>query len=367
MNENNKPTELTEAQKQLIISEWDKRSDSPPSILELIVLVFPYVKSEEVDARSREGRLIKQFLIDKDLKPTDPYANKICILTEEQREYIRNHCSFVKPLKMAQDLFNDPKLTPLSKEFIVVAGFVKQFEVETGVRNTSTEEVKDEEFRPPITIIQAAARVNKYKKNAIDMDIVAKNTKLQECLRTMIGFCHTPRFILLMNNFVDKTEKILFESSFIRYVWDKPDLTEEEIDSYLNLCCDGVSYNRILEEIGNLKQMRDNSLDDSDGKKLSLSIVEMISGLNKELDDNHKRQAKAFEILQGKRTDRVDSKIKQNQSFLQLVENWKDETERKRLIKFAEEKKNITKEELERLDTLDNYLAELFGINKDAY
>ena len=98
-----------------------------------------------------------------------------------------------------------------------------------------------------------------------------------------------------------------------------------------------------------------------------MSIVEMISSLNKELDDNHKRQTKALENLQGKRADRFDSKIKQNQSFLQLVDAWKDETERKRLIKFADEIKNVTKEELNKLETLDNYLAELFGINKESF
>ncbi len=359
------PESLTEEQELQIINEWNNRPANPPSILELIKIAFP--KVEIVDARSREGRLIKQFLATRDLKATNPYANKILVLTEEQKQYIKNHSSFVKPLKLAQDLFNEPKLSPLSKEFLVIAEFVKQYEIETGVRNTSTEEVEAEEFRPPKSILQAAARVNKYIREGIILDTLTKNTKLQECLKAMIRFCHTPRFVLLMNSFVDDTERKLFESSYVRYIWDKPDLTEEEIDSYLNLCCDIVSYNRILEEIGSLKLMRDDALTDSDGKKLSLSIVEMISTLNKELDDNHKRQTKALENLQGKRADRFDSKIKQNQSFLQIVDMWRDEKERLRLIKFAEERKKVTKEELEKLDSLEEMLAQVYGVNQSSY
>ena len=44
---------------------------------------------------------------------------------------------------------------------------------------------------------------------------------------------HTFRFLHQIGTYNIETDRELFESSFVRYTWDKPDLTQEEVDQYI--------------------------------------------------------------------------------------------------------------------------------------
>ena len=57
---------LTEEQKDLILKEWESRSDNPPSLLELIRVAYP--DRADVDGRSKEGKEVKAFLIENDIR-----------------------------------------------------------------------------------------------------------------------------------------------------------------------------------------------------------------------------------------------------------------------------------------------------------
>ena len=51
---------------------------------------------------------------------------------------------------------------------------------------------------------------------------------------------HTFRFNHQINNYETQNDRDLFESSFIRYTYDKPDLTQEEVDQYIVLSSEVV-------------------------------------------------------------------------------------------------------------------------------
>ena len=80
---------LTPEQQGLILDEWNKRGvdhpDGPPALNELIKIAFPNV--ENADGRTKEGRIVKQFLASRDMiaRSLHDYVPKEKIeLTEEQ-------------------------------------------------------------------------------------------------------------------------------------------------------------------------------------------------------------------------------------------------------------------------------------------
>jgi len=357
--------ELSEEQKQLIVNAWNNApKDSPPSLKDLVQICF----GGEHDGRSGEAKAVKKFLAEKHIKArvSYEYQPKATIeLSEEAKEYIINHCSSMTAVEIARVLFNKKDLTILHNESRTVTNFIKTLESKILYQNPSI--IPETNYRPPKTIKQSMDLVNKYILNCLDPKIAEKDAKIQNCLKSLVRFCHMYRFVVIINNFSSAMDRELFEASYVRFIWNKPDLTEEELDAYVNLCCDIVNYTNMQRELDGLKEMRDQCLNDTDGKRISLSIVESITSIRKEMDDNQKRQNKLMENLQGKRNERLDFKVKENASILQLIEAWRDEQERQRLIRFAEDRKKSVKEEIQRMDTLDQFKCEIFGLNRESF
>lgn len=363
------PIVLTNDQKSRILSLVNVDPNKPPSLKDIVSNIFP---DKPFDGRSFEGKAVKEYLATLNVKVKvssidDKYKQPL-VLTPEQELYVRNNYSTTSIIEMARALFNKQNISRINLEYKAIQEFLNKnnlipFDPNQTVSNPVVSTVR---FIPK-TIEQAARRVNKYVLNGIDMNALKKDTRLQSCLQAMIKYCHTPRYGLLMNTLSDHIDCELFESSFVRYVWDKPDITEEEIDSYINLCCDIVNYTKMQREVENLCEMRDKCLEDSDGKRLSMALVTQMGELYKEMDNNQKRQNAALKNLTGTRNDRMEGRLRQNASFLQAVEAWRDEEIRKRLIDIAEKRKQMVKNEIERLDTLDAIKCEIWGLNKESF
>jgi hypothetical protein len=109
--------ELSNEQQLLVLKEWNKDINNPPDITSLIEKCFPSIDSSLKDARSKYGKLIKKFLIEKGFDNKLEETKKIGIeLTKEQTEYITNNCSSMRPFEMAKELFRNPRLSPASLE-----------------------------------------------------------------------------------------------------------------------------------------------------------------------------------------------------------------------------------------------------------
>ena len=81
----------------------------------------------------------------------------------------------------------------------------------------------------------------------------------------------------------------MFESSFIRYTNDKPDLTQEEVDQYIVLSSEVVIAANIQRRKEHLTAMLDVIVEDSDGRA-SMSLVEVIGKDETEYNQSVKRQ-----------------------------------------------------------------------------
>ena len=360
------PKELNEEQQLRIINEWNSRPENPPSLKDLTKLAFPEL--EEADGRSEEGRLVKQFLATRQLKArgSQEYQAKEKVeLTDEQKEFVKNNMATMSFVEMARIIFSNNKITNLSQEAKSVNSYLKDTQPKKPFENP--EENVSQEYRPPRTDERAISRINKFVGRP-DVPTIEKEKitpRQRKEVNALIGYLHTYRFIHQMNSYPSQTERDLFESSFVRYTNDKSDLTQEEVDQYIVLATEVVISSNIQARVTRLQILLDDTANDTEGRRISMSLVEAINTAQTEYHQIVNRQQKLLDDLKEKRSDRLKKEIKENASILNLVQLWKDEESRIKLIKLAELRKLSLKNEIERLTTMDEIKGKILGLSED--
>ena len=117
--------ELSSEQENLVLEEWNRNPENPPSLYDLTKIIFP--KLEKVDGRCKEGRMIKEFLAKHGLKarPSNEYKPKDKIeLTEEHQSFCRNNGSMMSFVEIARIIFDNPDLNNLSQESRAVKEYI---------------------------------------------------------------------------------------------------------------------------------------------------------------------------------------------------------------------------------------------------
>ena len=353
--------ELTDQQKSLVVDEWNKGEANPPSLLQLIRLAYP--DQPHLDGRSKEGKAVKAFLATRDINPlaSHQYQPKKTELTEEHKEFINNNFGMMSSVEMARIVFGNNELTNLNQESRAVDEYVKTLNPAAAFQPQS--EIPTEDYKPPKTMHAAITKVNHYVLEGIDKNKLTPRNKKD--INSLIGYLHTYRFLHHMNTYENLTDRELYESSFIRYTWDKNDLTQEEVDQYIVLSGEVVIASNIQRRVERLQQHLDASAEDTEGRRIAMALVESISTAQTEYNQCVNRQQKLLESLKEKRSDRLKKQISNNASILNLVEMWKEEESRKKMIQLAEMRKEVVKDEIKNLGTMDEVKARIMGISED--
>jgi len=71
-----------------------------------------------------------------------------------------------------------------------------------------------------------------------------------------------------------------------------------------------------------------------------------------------------LESLKTKRSDRLKSQIKENASVLNLVQVWKEEESREKLIKLANLRKKQVNKEIDHLSAMDEIKCKIMGLSR---
>ena len=101
------------------------------------------------------------------------------------------------------------------------------------------------------------------------------------------------------------------------------------------------------------------------GQKIPLTLVEAGSTARTEYNQCVLRQQKLLDSLKQKRSDRLSKQVRANASILNLIEIWKEEEGRKKMLKLAELRKKSLKREIEKLESLDEMKAKILGLSED--
>jgi allophanate hydrolase subunit 1 len=168
-----------------------------------------------------------------------------------------------------------------------------------------------------------------------------------------------------MNTYESLTARELFESSFVRYTHDKSDLTQEEVDQYIVLATEVVIASNIQRRVERLQQHLDTAAEDTEGRRIAMALVDAINTAQTEYNQCVNRQQKLLESLKEKRSDKLKKQIKENASILTLVEMWREEETRHKMIKLAERRKDVLKKEIKNLTSMDEVKARVMGISEN--
>lgn len=360
-NPENPDIVLTPEQELTILEMLNSDPENPPKIKDILFKVF----GRQIDAREKEGLVVRKFIADKGLsyhKARDWKPTKIIELTEENKQYIANNCSGSKPLEMARILFNNPKLTMLDVETKAIYAYIK--ELPSNIKAVSIEkgdEVVQDEYRPPKTEDQCIARINKYVHNA-NITKERLTEKQKRDIKNLIGYLHSTRYLDQVQTYILSDERELFESEFIGCTYDK-DLTKEEVSQYIMYCTDTVIARQINKRVQDLEREQDRQIEEHNGRP-NMALVDQISSLRNEYNQCINRQKTSLKSLQGERKERlkIDSQNKGNIS--DLIMYALNEEKRQHLLNIAAARREKIKDEIERIKNMDDIKGEIFGMDE---
>ncbi len=347
---------LTDDEKRKVVEAWNNGATDLKDIIR-------FACGDKEDGRSRKGILVKKLLAENKMsaKSVGPHVKKQPLpeLTDEQKEFIANNIASMKALEITRVLYNDLTLTPLGFHFRKVRDYI--LTLDPKVRTVKQEDALVKTYNPPKNEGHALARINKYAFNAIDPDKIMPRDK--ECMAKLIGYMQTYRFLYEINKLVSNSEREMFESCFVRWTYDKPDLTEEEIDLYINLCADIISQERMKDEEIALMEARDATM--AEDQKIPMALVEALGKVRADMDKNKQRQKMTLNDLNGKRKDRLDKVSKSPETVLKLIEAFRDEKQRSVMVKFAKKRRDELQKTARELETMDDLRFQIWGASQE--
>lgn len=286
-------------------------------------------------------------------------------LDQAARDHIeRNYRTASGPLEMAREIFNDPTMNVSSPQCRAVTQYCKQLDP----YYAKGEDLAPSYYTAPKDIKALLKLMEKYALNTKEngqalfdpRTITKRDAAILELLTTRMAL---PLFAALAEKFQKRADRELFEFTFIWLCWDKPDLLSEETHQYMTFASETVKQTQIERR----KQLIDSRLDDmlsSGTGKVNYAEVELLTSIRDGVNESLNQQAKLLKVLVGDRSKRMGERVKSNGTMHQLVEAWKQEDKRRRLIEQANKRREELGTEIVRLSELDSVRAEFFGLSE---
>lgn len=357
--ENNK---YTQEERNLVATFWNqqKSEGKVPSLSEIVSF---FTSGRESDPRTVEGRRCRAILSDLQIKAKGAAWDKVeeVILTDDHKTFILNNIKNNRVIDLARELFPERKVAPLGREVRTINKFLDSVG-EKVIRKYEEETASDGRYESPRTFHEMLKKINTYTNTELTTQSITAYQK--KCIESSINFLHSPRFINEISAYKTVEKRRAFESEFIRLTWDKNDLSADDINIYINLVSDTVVYADIKRQIEKLSQILDDVTDDPEGR-IAMSLIEGLGKKETALDQCSKRIKEWYTILTGARSKRVLDRQNSTASLSQLFEWFRDEENRKKMLRQAELQREGRSKEVKRLDTLNDTIFLSLGLQRD--
>ena len=373
--------QLSEEEKQRSLDLFKKHDGN------LIKVIRELWNSPDEKGTTSRGRAIREFWIEQGLKyrtkvkerklktstlPPQPiikttahsdYTEKSDakpFLSLEEQEFIKRHytpdltkkevAKIIWPEESKRRKFFE------SQKFVLMSEFINDEFDQINLRD----EVVSEKYSAPRVLTTLIRKINKIVMKEFDVEKLSMQDR--KCLEKLLTYLSAPRFIQVINSYITKEARDLFESEYIRSSWDKPDLTTDELNLYINVCMDYVN----LREIEIQKQKLNQMFDETEGQNdLTMRLTEMLKTKAEEYNQCTNRIDKMLAKLNGERSKRIQNQHQRNASIISLVQLFQDEQERKLMIQMADMQKKVVYEEADRLEQMSDWKARVLGISKN--
>lgn len=345
---------LTSELKEAILKAYEEDQN-------LDIITRKVFKDESLSGKHREGRLVRSFLISQ--KKTFKTRTKIrganqVELTEQQKQFaIQEAEKGLSSLKIAEVLFPDKEIKPLSAEQRAVYDVVKEVSPEDS-QTQEADKPATSDYIAPKAMSRILKKVNDATGNSFEEAKINRNIKI--CLEKLGVNLNNSRFITIINNYPSTKDRELFEQEFIRLTWDKPDLSSDEINLYLNVCKEIINLEVISKHLNKLNEMFDIA---NEQDEMSVRLAEIIKAKSAEYHQCETRIENLTKKLQGDRAERMKNKQKDNVSLLALVQFFQDEEERSNMVRLAEMQKKLVREYAQRMESMEEWRCRVLGLD----
>lgn len=345
--------ELTKEQEEYL-------KQNAAKILNLNELTQKCFRNDDLDGRSSEGRAVRKFLIENDInyKTTRRKPPEEIEFTEQQQEFIIDQAkNGLSSLEIAKLIFPNKEIRPLSNEQRKVLLHIREVNPDY-MPSQDSGAIND--YISPKSPSRIIKKIN--DSTGIGLEDGKLNRQKQICVDTLGINLSNSRFLKIINNYTNVEDRELFEQEFIRLTWDKPDLTADEINLYLNVCKEIINLEVVSMHLNKLNDMFDVA---DDQTEITVRLAEIIKAKSSEYHQCETRIENLTKKLQGDRAERMKKNQKENASFLAIVQMFQEEEERKNMVHMAEMQKKIIKEEAERLEGMAEWKARVLGISQE--
>lgn len=345
--------ELTEDQKKFL-------DENALKIKDLIDLTRACFKDDKLDGRSKQGRAVRKYLIENSInfKTTATCRTEDIVFTEQQKEFILQQAEEgLSSLEIAKLIFPDKRVKSLSNEQRTVLAFIREI-------NPDILPSQDSGALHSYIAPKSASRIVKKINDSTGLKLEEPKLNRQKriCVEKLGINLNNSRFLKIINNYLNEEDRTLFEHEFVRLTWDKPDLTADEINLYLNVCKEVINLEVVSAHLNKLNDMFDIA---DDQTEMSVRLAEIIKAKSGEYHQCETRIENLTKKLQGDRAERMKKSQKENASFLSIVQLFQEEEERKTMARIAEMQKQAIKEEAERIEGMAEWKARVLGISQE--
>lgn len=346
--------ELSDDQKKQILAEFKEH----PNIEYLTQSAFG---DKNLDGRSWQGKLVATFLVEQNLNyKTTKFQKREPVrdLTDDDKLYaisaIQNGENI---LNVARIIYKDDNIKRLSAEWRRVQAYC---EVAGVTSQNEEDEVALGVYQAPRELARLVNIVNGALGTKIEAEKVSGKYKAYfDKLRVNLDNSKLKR---ILNAYESKKDRDLFVDEFVRLTFEKPDLTPDELNLYMQIVRDGISL-EVLE--GKINKMNQMFMDIEEASELNQRFSENLKACVDEKNQVTKRIADTTKKLQGDRGERLKNQGRDEVSFLNIVQLAQEEQERKNMLRLAELQRAAISEEANRLESLDDFVCRIMGVSKE--
>lgn len=352
---------LTEEHQAFILKKIEE------GFIDYVVIANLLFGRDDLKGRDQESKLVRDFMIECGAvkkRGSGVARTPQTLLSQNNIEFIdENIKSKLSPkqatLLLFPEEFKDPKKNAniyLSPQYKAVFQYIRDTHPEYLTENESA---TIDKYVVPRSISAVLRKVNRWCSQDLEESRLSSNSR--KCLDKLISYLNSPRFIQNYDTYRSESDKDLFEAEFVRATWDKPDLTIDEINMYVNVCMEYVNLKQIDSKKNKVNDMFHETTDQKD---MTIRLVEILKTISEEYNQCSARIDKMLQKLNGERSKRVGDQQQRNASILNLVEAFQDENERKLMIKIADMQKQAVQQECDRLENMASWKARIIGISK---
>ena len=332
-----------------------------------VVIAKLLFEKEKLTGRSKQAKLVRDYLVETgimDKKKKQFFSPAKEELSDNQKEFIeQNIQSEMSPKQITELLFATKIQSSKTANFYATAEYravhkyIKETHPDLLVENESG---INQKYSVPRSLKTVLNKVNKWCGQSLNEGKLSLQHR--KFLERLLVYLSSPRFIGNYDAYSSIPDKDLFEAEFVRSVWDKPDLTIDEINLYINVCMDYINLRQIDIKKNKVNQMFSETQEQND---LTLRLTEILKTISEEYNQCAKRIDQSIQKLNGERAKRIDKHHQKNASILNLVELFQDEKERQMMIQIADLQKQAIQEEADKFESMSSWKARILGISKE--